>query len=106
MLDLKARRKELGLTLKEVAEAVGVSESCISRYENGSIRNMGANLVERYAAVLCVDPIELVRSGSGLMNPESDPYLRQIIHELRYASPEMKEDALAYIRYQKQRRKL
>lgn len=38
---IKKRRKELGLTLKQVAEQLGVSESLISRYESKDVKNMG-----------------------------------------------------------------
>lgn len=34
---IKNRRIELGLTLKEVATAVGVSEGTVSRWESGNI---------------------------------------------------------------------
>ena len=34
---LAARRNELGLTQKEIAEQVGVSEGTVSRWESGSI---------------------------------------------------------------------
>ena len=37
---IKKRRKELGLTLKQVAEQLGVSESLISRYESKDVKNM------------------------------------------------------------------
>ena len=37
---IKMRRKDLGLTMKEVASAVGVSEATVSRWESGDIRNM------------------------------------------------------------------
>ena len=38
---LKDKRKSKGLTQKEVAEAVGVSEGTVSRWESGEIANMG-----------------------------------------------------------------
>lgn len=34
------RRTELGLTMKELADMVGVSEGTISRWESGEIENM------------------------------------------------------------------
>lgn len=55
-LKIKGRRTELGLTLKEVAKALGVSESTVQRYETSEIRNMGIDKVEALARVLKVAP--------------------------------------------------
>ena len=37
---IRNRRVELGLTMKDVAKAVGVSEGTVSRWESGNISNM------------------------------------------------------------------
>lgn len=53
---LTDRRKELGLTMKQVAEAVGVSEATVSRWESGQIANMRRDRINNYAKILRVDP--------------------------------------------------
>lgn len=53
---LTDRRKELGLTMKQIAEAVGVSEATVSRWESGQIANMRRDRINNYAKVLRVDP--------------------------------------------------
>lgn len=53
---LTDRRKELGLTMKQVAEAVGVSEATVSRWESGHIANMRRDRINNYAKALRVDP--------------------------------------------------
>lgn len=53
---IKRRRLEVGLTLREVAEAVGVAESTISRYETSGIENMGLDKVKALADALKVNP--------------------------------------------------
>lgn len=60
MVDLRQRRKELGLTMKQVADAVGVSEATISRYESGNIRNMRRDRIDKYAKVLRVDLLDMI----------------------------------------------
>lgn len=60
MIDLKARRLELGLTMLEVAKAIGVSEATVSRYESGNIKNMRRDRIENYAQVLKVNPALLI----------------------------------------------
>lgn len=53
---LADRRKELGLTMKQIAEAVGVSEATVSRWEGGQIANMRRDRIKSYAEILRVDP--------------------------------------------------
>ena len=57
---IKARRLELDLTLEDVAKAVGVGRSTVQRWESGLIKNMGRDKIAALAAVLQLDPVELV----------------------------------------------
>ena len=54
------RRKELGLTLEEVGNAVGVGKSTVRRWENGMIKNMGRDKIASLAKVLQMSPVEFV----------------------------------------------
>ena len=63
MLNLRERRQELGLTMLQVATAIGVSEAAVSRYERGSIKNMRRDRIAKYAEVLKVDPTEFLSLG-------------------------------------------
>ena len=53
---LRNRRIDLGLTLKEVADKVGVSEATVSRWESGDIANMRRDRIAALASVLDVSP--------------------------------------------------
>lgn len=53
---LRNRRELLKLTQKQVADAVGVSEGTISRYESGNIENMKRDKIIIYARVLKTTP--------------------------------------------------
>lgn len=57
---LKNRRNELGLTLRQVAEFVGVSEGTVSRWESGDIANMKRNHIAALAKILRIRPSLLV----------------------------------------------
>ena len=57
---LKNRRLEKGLTMKEVADAVGVSEGTISRYESGDIANMKRSSIVALSRVLDIPPIRFI----------------------------------------------
>lgn len=53
---IKKRRLELGLTLKDVADALGVAESTVSRYETSYIANMKIDKLKALADVLKCTP--------------------------------------------------
>lgn len=57
---IKARRIELGLTLEDVAQAVGVGRSTVQRWESGLIKNMGRDKIAALATVLQMSPVSLV----------------------------------------------
>ena len=57
---IKSRRLELGLTLEDVAKAVGVGRSTVRKWETGMIRNMGRDKIAALAAILQLSPVELV----------------------------------------------
>lgn len=57
---IRMRRKELGMTLKEVANAVGVAEGTVSRWESGDIKNMRRDKIAALARVLDVPPAVLM----------------------------------------------
>lgn len=57
---IKARRKELGLSADEVADALGVSRATVYRYESADIENMGIDKIEPLARVLRTTPAYLM----------------------------------------------
>ena len=78
---LSDRRKALGLTMKQVAELVGVSEATISRWESGQIANMKRDKISAYAKALRVKPAFIMTGETGEDLPKSAiPY-----NETRYA---------------------
>lgn len=54
------RRKELGLTLEEVGNAVGVGKSTVKKWENGDIANMRRDRIEKLSKVLKISPVRLL----------------------------------------------
>ena len=53
---LSQRRKELNMTMKQVADKVGVSEGTISRWESGKIADMRRDKIMAYAQALNISP--------------------------------------------------
>ena len=50
------KRKERGMTMKELAKRVGVSEATISRWESGAIDNMKRDKIAALSDALGIDP--------------------------------------------------
>lgn len=71
---LADRRIELGLTQKEVAEAVGVTEATVSRWESGTIANMRRDKINLLAKALHATP-SFIMTGEG--DPIKPPQTRQ-----------------------------
>ena len=53
---LKDKRKEIGLTLDDVAESLGISSVTLHKYENLGILNIPAEKIERLAKLYNTDP--------------------------------------------------
>lgn len=53
---IRQKRIALGMTMKEVADKVGVSEGTISRWESGEIANMKRGAIASLAKVLQLSP--------------------------------------------------
>ena len=61
--NLKTRRKELGLTLLQIAEAVGVTEATVQRWECGVIQSVRPEKMDRLARALGTTPAALLGWG-------------------------------------------
>lgn len=77
---IKRRRKELGLTLKDVAEKLGVSESLISRYESNDVKNMGIDKLIPLAEVLKTTPTYLMGLEKEKKQEESNIDMNNVIN--------------------------
>ena len=57
---IKLKRKEKGLTLREVAAVCNVSEGTVSRWESGDIRTLKRENIEKLSRLLDVPPSVLL----------------------------------------------
>lgn len=60
---LKKRRKELGLTLAQIADAMGVAEATVQRWESGNIKSIRHEKIGKLAELLKVSPAALMGWG-------------------------------------------
>jgi len=57
---LKSRRSELGYTLLEIADKMGVSEATVQRWESGNIKSLRQGRISQLAEILKVSPAVLM----------------------------------------------
>ncbi len=57
---IKNRRSELGITLKQIADQVGVSEATVQRWEAGVITNLRYSRIVKLAKALRMHPGDLM----------------------------------------------
>lgn len=60
VIDLKSRRLELGLTLEDVGDIVGVGKSTVRKWENGIIDNMKRDKIALLAHALQISPLQIL----------------------------------------------
>lgn len=92
---LADRRKELGITQKEVADYVGVSEATVSRWESGAIANMRRDRINLYAKILCTRPSFIMTGEQGSESEERVYSLTSVewsrVQKMRTAPPAILE---------------
>lgn len=81
---LSERRKELGLTLDEVATFVGVNKATVSRWESGGIDNMRLDKIPKLAEILKLSPALIMGMSQWEPGPiHRDPIPYQLEHILK-----------------------
>jgi repressor LexA len=79
---LKSKREALGLTLEDVAEAVGINKSTILRWERGDINNMKRDKISKLADTLQISPLEILGIEPKNNSLESKSNLVQSLNDL------------------------
>lgn len=57
---MRTRRQELGLTLEEVGDYVGVGKSTVRKWENGDIENMKRDKIALLSKILKLSPLTFI----------------------------------------------
>ena len=92
-------RARKGLTMREVAEQVGVSEGTISRWESGAIGNMRRDNIVGLSRVLGISPIDIMGWGEELEPVDLSTAVRiPVVGSIPAGTPvEAIEDVVDYI---------
>ena len=78
---LKNRRIELGLTLEQVGDYIGVGKSTVRKWETGVIKDMKRSQIAKYAEILDISPIVILgidNDNTDISIPSPEP-VREII---------------------------
>lgn len=70
---IRDRRKNLGLTLENVAKAVGISEDTVKKWEDGDLSSMRRDEIIDLSTVLSISPISLI-TGELIEVKEDDEF--------------------------------
>lgn len=68
---ISMRRKELGLTLEQVGNFVGVGKSTVKKWETGYIANMRRDKISLLAKILQMQPTEFIDDGDDASEPSN-----------------------------------
>lgn len=82
------RRKELGLTLQEVGEYVGVGKSTVKKWESGLIANMRQDKIVLLANALQISPVSLITGNIIFETPKVNDE-----HIMKYAKLDIEDRA-------------
>ncbi len=92
---LREKRLERDLTLREIGDAVGVSEATVSRWESGEISNMRRDRIFAYAKILGISPLVIM----GHEEPVSDDKLKKFTDIVSTMSDEEMDDVMNYMQF-------
>ena len=100
---LKSRREELDLTLKDIADKCGVSESTVSRWESGDIENMKRNRIMALANALKLSPAVIMGWDAPEHPPKDEraelaPELQELIEAAAGCTPEQIKTAVILLK--------
>lgn len=92
---LRTRRQELHLSLKDVADAVGVYKATVQRWETGVVKDIGSSRIMALARILQLKPSDMLQ----LYSNAKFPFLSRMdqLETLLNIISDMTEDEIAKI---------
>lgn len=92
---IKFRRKELGLSVDDVAKKLGKNRATVYRYESDDIENLPITILEPLAKVLQTTPAELMGWTLNEINYNQDEILKnKLINEFEKLNNSGKNEAV------------
>ncbi len=84
---INQKRTELGLTLEEVGNFVGVSKSTVKKWEDGFISNMKRDKIAKLAKILKINPVTFITGeeeppSNIVALPQQNIYMRPVYNSV------------------------
>lgn len=98
---IQEMRKKRNKTLKEVAEAIGIQEATLQRYESGVIKNIPHDKISAIANYLNCSPAYLMGWQDDITDTE--PLHSELIELINSLTSDQAREALNYIDYLKRK---
>lgn len=96
---IKTERERCNLTLKDIADDIGVAVSTIQRYENGLIKDIKLPIIQAIANSLKVNPNWLIGKDNNKMNTNVlSTYEKQLLNIFNNLNHQGKQKALERIK--------
>lgn len=96
---LKERRELMALTLRQVEEAIGVSNAYISQLENDKIKKPSANVLYKLATLYQVE-LDVLLIACGIIKPnQSVNKISTITNNIGKITSEEEQALLDYLKY-------
>jgi len=87
---LRKRRKELHLTLQDVADATGVTRATVQKWETGAVKNIGSQKIMALARILDLKAEDVLAPNEETVYPVR-PHMTQQQEILFDATSDMSE---------------
>lgn len=94
---IKQKRTENGLTMKELAQKVGVSEATVSRWESGNLATMKHTKIILLANALGISPAALFTSAPAPAPLSLSQQEETLVKKYRQLDADGKEDVDDYV---------
>jgi len=97
---IKDHRELMKLTLRQVEEAIGISNAYLSQLENDKIKKPSANVLYKLSCLYCVN-IEVFLYAAGIIKdkPLTNSNILQSIAKTAKLTPEEEAQLMQYLKF-------
>lgn len=94
------KRTENGMTMKQLADKLGVQTSAINKYEKGAVENIKRKTIEDMAKIFGCSPSWLMGFDADMdITVKTDNDLNTLVEIYNDMTTEQKQEALRFMKY-------